>query len=246
MSYNIQEKSAEKSYCSKADSHMLNKDYRMAIKEYLLAMMLNKNNIDAIKGASNAYKKLKEYDKAIKHLKNARSIYGFDSEIYYELGLNYLLSDDNKNAMKNFMRTIKLNPQDKNAQIKLALTHELSGEDEMAILVYKTIIEKNPEYIPAMSSLANLYISNEQYALAINLYNRIVKINKDYYRAYLGIGLCFDKMGKYVNATRYYKKYISYKPNSETSKHLVSRIYYLHKYNTRSMSNGAGLRLITK
>ena len=144
-------------FCSLGDSFMLKNEYRKAIKEYLVSLMMDKNNVYAIKGASKAYKNLKEYDKAIKHLKNAKNIYGFDSEIYYELGLNYLLNGNNENAQKNFRRTIKLRPDDKNAQIKLALTHELSGEDDMAMLVYNTIIEKNPNYIPAIYSLANLY-----------------------------------------------------------------------------------------
>ncbi|MBQ8476197.1 tetratricopeptide repeat protein [bacterium] len=137
-------------FCALGDSFMLKNEYRKAIKEYLVSLMIDKNNIYARKGASKAYKNLKEYDKAIKHLKNARNIYGFDSEIYYELGLNYLLNGNNESAQKNFKRTIKLCPDDKNAQVKLALTHELSGEEDMAILVYNTIIEKNPNYIPAL------------------------------------------------------------------------------------------------
>ncbi len=224
-------KKDKKFFCSKGDSFMLKNEYRKAIKEYLLSLMLDKKDIYARKGASKAYKNLKEYDKAIKHLKDARDLFSFDSEIYYELGLNYLLSADNINAQKNFIRTIKLEPNNKNAQIKLALTHELSGEEEMAIMVYKTIIEKNPSYIPALSNLAALYIEQEEFNQAIVLFKKMLTINEDYYRAYLGLGLCFDKLGKISYATRYYKKYISKKPDSQTAKSLIGRIYELHKNN---------------
>ena len=78
---------------------MLKNEYRKAVKEYLVSLMIDKNNVCAYKGASKAYKNLHEYDKAIKHLKNARNVYGFDSEIYYELGLNYLLNADNVDAI---------------------------------------------------------------------------------------------------------------------------------------------------
>lgn len=208
---------------------MLKNEYRKAVKEYLVSLMIDKNNLPACKGASKAYKNLKEYDKAIKHLKNARNIYGFDSEIYYELGLNYLLNADNVNAQKNFIRTIKLEPDNKNAQIKLALTHELSGEEDMAILVYETIAERYPYYIPALSNLASLYIGQKEYKKAISLFREILKINDEYYRAYLGLGLCFDKMGKYIFAVRFYKKYIAKKPHSQTAKSLVGRIYEIYK-----------------
>jgi len=216
-------------FCSLGDSFMLKNEYRKAVKEYLVSLMIDKNNVCAYKGVSKAYKNLQEYDKAIKHLKSARNVYGFDSEIYYELGLNYLLNADNVNAQKNFIRTIKLEPHNKNAQIKLALTHELSGEDDMAILVYSTIIEKYPHFIPAMTSLASLYIEQEKYKKAILLFKNILKVNNQYYRAYLGLGLCFDKMKKYTYAIRFYKKYIAYKPHSQTTKSLVGRIYEIHK-----------------
>lgn len=222
-------KKDKKFFCALGDSFMMKNEYRKALKEYLVSLMIDKNNLTACLGASKAYKNLKEYNKAIKHLKKARNIYGFDSEIYYELGLNYLLCADNQNAQKNFIRTIKLTPDNKNAQLKLALTHELSGEEDMAIMVYKTIIDKYPTYIPAMSSLATLYIENEEFIEAIKIFQKILKINSEYYRAYLGIGLCFDKIGKYVNAVRFYKKYISFKPNSDTTKFLASRIYKIYK-----------------
>lgn len=219
---------AAKKFSSLGDSFMLQNEYRKAVKEYLVSLMVDKNNIYAYKGASKAYKNLKEYDKAIKHLKNARNIYGFDSEIYYELGLNYLLNDDNLNAQKNFIRTLKLSPGNKNAQVKLALTHELSGEDDMAILVYNTIIEKYPCYIPALSSLAGLHMGKDDFKTAITLFRRMLKINPEYYRAYLGLGLCFDKLEKFTVAIRFYKKYISLKPNSSTAKSLIGRIYEIH------------------
>ena len=82
-------------FCALGDSMMLKNEYRLAIKEYLVSLMIDKNNLKALKGASRAYKNLKEYSKAIKHLNNAKNIYGFDSEIYYELGLNYLLNSRN-------------------------------------------------------------------------------------------------------------------------------------------------------
>jgi len=221
---------------------MLKNEYRLAVKEYLVSLMINKNNTYAHKNVSKAYKNLKEYDKAIKHLKSARNVYGFDSEIYYELGLNYLLNADNTNAQKNFIRTIKLAPDNKNAQIKLALTHELSGEADMAELVYDTIIEKNPYYIPALSNLASLYMEKEEYKKAISLFKKMIKINPDYHRAYLGLGICFDKLNKLTTAVRFYKKYISLKPHADVTKNLVGRIYEI--YTNKEKVKNTNLRVV--
>lgn len=237
-------KKDENFFCALGDSFMLKNEYRKAVKEYLVSLMIDKKNIHAHKGASKAYKNLKEYDKAIKHLKNARNVYGFDSEVYYELGLNYLLSADNYNAKKNFIRTIKLEPNNKNAQVKLALTHELSGEDDMAELVYNTIMEKYPNYIPAMANLASMYIESEKYEKAIILFKNMLRINNEYYRAYLGLGICFDKLEKYTKAVRFYKKYISNKPHSDTTKSLVGRIYEIHKIKEINKKKKTKLKVI--
>ena len=242
-------KKDKKFFMAQGDSFMLKNEYRKAIKEYLLSLMLDKSDIRAYKSTSKAYKNLHEYDKAIKHLKNARNVYGFDSEIYYELGLNYLLNSDNENAQRNFIRTIKLSPDNKNAQIKLALTHELSGENDMAEMIYKAIVEKYPYYIPALSNLASLYIDTNKFSEAILLFKQMLKINPDFYRAYLGIGLCFDKLEKYTFAIRYYKKYISAKPNSPTSKSLVGRICEIHskrEKNLKSLKGSNVIKLVDK
>ena len=57
---------------------MLKNEYKKAAKTYLLSLMLGKNDAKARVNASKAYKNLKEYDKAIKHLKQARNIYSFE------------------------------------------------------------------------------------------------------------------------------------------------------------------------
>lgn len=224
-------------FLAKGDSFLLKNEYRKAVKEYLVSLMMDKNSFKAHKGASIAYKKLKKYNKAIKHLKDARNVYSFDSDIYYELGLNYLLMADSENAQKNFIRTIKLCPENKNAQIKLALTHEFSGEKEMAIMVYKTIIEKNPEFIPAYSNLASVYIEDNDFEKAIGLFKKALEINAQYYRAFLGLGLCFDKMKQYSRAIRYYKKYIAHKPKSDVAKSLIGRIYEIHIRKSKQEKN---------
>ena len=114
----------------------------------------------------------------------------------------------------------------------------------MAILVYNTIIERYPQYIPAMANLASLYIEAEEYKKAIALFKKILKINEEYYRAFLGLGLCFDKMGKYIYAVRFYKKYIAYKPHSQTTKSLVGRIYEIYKNKDKVKSTT--LKIVTQ
>ena len=201
-----------------------------------MSMIFSKPDISLYKEISKAYKKIKCYDKAISHLVKAKTISRFDSEIYYELGLNHLLNANSQEARKNFIRTIKLDPKNINAQVQLAISHELLGEEEMALSIYQKIIEENPHYIPAYNHMAGLYITLERYSEASYLFYQILNINPAYYRANLGLGICFDKMNKFSRAIRYYKKYIARKPHSDTTKSLVGRVceIYAIKQNKKS------------
>ena len=93
-----------------------------------------------------------------------------------------------------------------------------------------------------MANLASLYIEAKEYKKAIALFKKILKINEEYYRAYLGLGLCFDKLGKYIYAVRFYKKYIAKKPNSDTAKSLAGRIYEI--YQKKEKNNSKNLKII--
>ena len=153
------------------------------------------------------------------------------------MGLNHLLNANSQEARKNFIRTIKLNPSNTNAQIQLAISHELLGEEDMALSIYQKIIEENPNYIPAYNHKAGLYITLGEYNEAAVLFYQILKINPAYYRANLGLGICFDKMNKFARAIRYYKKYIARKPHSDTTKSLVGRICEMYENNSCKKGN---------
>lgn len=217
--------------CDRGDKFMLESQYKRAVEEYLTSIMAEGSNIRPYKAVSKAYKNLKAYDKAIKHLENAKEICQFDPEIYYELGLNHLLNASPEYAIKNFIRTIKLDKNNLNAQLQLAISHELSDEIEMAFSIYQKIIEENPHFIIAYNHKAGLHIQLKQYFEAVQLFKKILEINPEYYRANLGLGICFDKLEKYSSAIRYYKKYIAAKPKSETAHALVNRICEI--YNTK-------------
>lgn len=208
----------------KGDEFMEKHMPKEAINEYLKSMFKDNRNVKSYLGASKAYKELQEYDKAIKHLERAKKVAAFDYEVYYELGLNHLLNTNFELAGRNFRKTVKLNPDFLHAQIQLAISHELMDEPEMAYKIYEKIIEENPDYIPAHNHKAGLLMSMGDFEEAARIFFEILKIDDTYSRAFLGLGICFDKLEKYANAVRFYKKYIANNPENETTKALASRI----------------------
>jgi tetratricopeptide (TPR) repeat protein len=62
------------------------------------------------------------------------------------------------------------------------------------------------------------------YMEASRTFFQLIKRNPDYYKAYLGIAMSFDKMAKYKDAIRYYKKFLGKKQFSEDSVFARERI----------------------
>lgn len=217
-------KNAINPYLQKGDEFLSRNMPKSAAKEYLKAILKENNNIKTYIGASKAYKELEDYEKAIKHLEIAKKYSSFDYEIYYELGLNHLMNSDFDIANKNFRKTIKLNPSFLNAQIQLAISHEMMDETDMAFSIYEKIIEEKPDFILAHHHKAGLLMSLGDFEGAAREFFEILKIDNEYQRAFLGLGICFDKLEKYTNAVRFYKKYIISNPKAESVKSIASRI----------------------
>ena len=67
------------------------------------------------------------------------------------------------------------------------------------------------------------------YMEASRTFFQLIKKNPDYYKAYLGIAMSFDKMAKYKDAVRYYKKFLNLKRLSEDAAFARSRVNELRK-----------------
>ena len=215
--------------CAQGDVFRHKNNPRAALKQYLSSIMIKRDNIDAYKGLSLTYKKLKDYERAISCLLKAKEMSQFDAVIYYELGMNYLLNSQVPEASKNLRRAIRLNNKNYNAQMQLAIAHELMGEDELALCIYQKIIEEKPRFIPAYNHKARIYMTGRDYNSALNTFKKILEVNPRYYKAYLGLGICCEKSGYPSKALSNYKKFISLAPSSKNAKTIKERVEMLSK-----------------
>ena len=83
---------------------------------------------------------------------------------------------------------------------------------------------------------ATLYLNMGNYEVASACFYQILKLNPEYYNAFLGVAICFDRMGKYKKALRFYKKYLELKPRSNNIFSVRSRIDIL-KLKTKQNRN---------
>ena len=108
--------------------------------------------------------------------------------------------------------------------MQLGIAHELCEETDLALMIYQKLIENSPKFIKAYEHKSTLLMKLDNYKEASLLLNQVIKLNPDYYRAYLGIATCFDKLGRRVDAQRYYRKFLSLKPFSHQAQFVKARL----------------------
>ena len=64
----------------------------------------------------------------------------------------------------------------------------------------------------------------ERYKEASLVLNQIMKLDSTYDNAFFGIGVCFDKLGKKMDAQRYYRKFLVNRPDSSQASFVKDRM----------------------
>ena len=211
-------------YARKADNLRESGQYKESVAYYLQSIMPDRKNSSSYLGLAQSYKFLNNYDKALDNLNKSKELNPDDYEVYYEMGICYLLKSMPEEAIKCFQKSVMLDRTKLDVQLQLALAHELVDENDMAMLIYNKLTEEHPEYLKAYSHKAALYICQGRYLEASKLFFDILKRNPDFHRAYFGIAVCFDNMKKISEAKRYYAKFLKMRPNSSHADYVRNRL----------------------
>jgi tetratricopeptide (TPR) repeat protein len=233
----VQELFLSQFYLKEADELRNNSKFKEAIDRYLHAILINRDNPNSYIGLAISYKNLKQYNKAILNLKKAEKLQPYDTTIQKELALCNIVKGDFANGIKHLITTIRLDPNNIDAQMQLALVHEMIEEENMALMIYQKIIETNPDYIRAYIQKATLYMHLEDYLNCAKIFKKVLKFNSEYYRAYLAIGICYEKLGNIQGARRFYKKYLKYSKDVENIKEVSLRIKELNGKIKKEVNN---------
>lgn len=216
--------------CVKADAMRFAKLYQESVKYYLDSIMMDRNHQEAYWGLASSYKYLTQYSKAINILEKLVKIDDKNDKYFFELGVCQLCDGHPENAIPHLVQSIVINRENLEAQIQLAIAHELVDEADLSLMIYNKLIETNPEFLKAYYNKAAMLLGLGDYEESSKTFFQLVKRNPDYYKAYLGIAMCFDKMERYLDATRYYRKFLKLKRFSEDALFARQRIKELKEY----------------
>ncbi len=126
-----------------------------------------------------------------------RADLSIDKEKILDTAQKYILKGQSKKAIKEYLKLVEADPQDKRLHLKLGdlyLKNEeedkaireylkvasLYGEEDLnfrAISIYKKILSINPKFIEAFHHIGNLYLKEGLKGNAKNYYQSILEIN---------------------------------------------------------------------
>lgn len=222
-------KSRSYELCVKADALRFAKSYRESVKFYLDSIMMDRSHQEAYWGLAESYKYLTEYKKSIKMLEKLTELDENNDKYFLQMGICYLSDGQPAEAIPHLIRAIVINKENLEAQIQLAIAHELVEEPELSLMIYDKLIETNPGYLKAYYNKAAMLMGMGNFLEASKTFFRLIKRNPSYYKAYLGIAMSFDKLARYKDAIRYYKKFLELKSLSEDAIFARQRIKELRK-----------------
>ena len=226
----LPKKSRSYELCVRADALRFAKSYRESVKIYLDSIMMDRNHQEAYWGLAISYKYLNEFKKAIKTFEKLVEIDAKNDKYFFELGVCYLSDGRPAEAIPHLISAIVNNKENLEAQIQLAIAHELVEEPELSLMIYNKLIETNPGFLKTYYNKAAMLMGMGNFLEASKTFFQLIKRNPDYYKAYLGIAMSFDKLEKYGDAIRYYKKFLNLKQFSEDALFARQRIGELKEF----------------
>jgi len=182
-------------------------EHQKALDNFHKVLLKNYLNIDAIKGAAEAYLRTNQFDKAIEYFERVLAQVPDDIYSLYKLGCLY---GDKKNfdlAREKLEKTLKINPNFHDSSLMLAKVDILSGKFPEAI---KNLEQLNKSYPNNYEILLNLGLAlgnGGNVERAITIFDQVVKLQPNSIDAWKFLAICHNKLGDKEKAAMCEAKY---------------------------------------
>lgn len=163
--------------------------------------------------------------KSIGCLKNQATLQPDSLEAYLNMSSFLLLNGLNDEAIDICKRALQIDPNDGYLNNNLVVGYFNKGDFDKALEYGKNLVEKNPNISENWKLLGDIFYQLNQENLAIKCYQEGIKIaspglDEIEEDIYYGLGLCYQQLGKFHEAIKYYKKLL--KSDSENFSVLLS------------------------
>ena len=135
------------------------------------------------------------------------------AKAHYNCGVAYHAINDSENAIEQYNKTIRLNPNAAAAYNNRGVAKNSLGEHKDAITDYNEVLRLNPKDAEAYNNRGNAKRDLGEYKDAITDYNQAIRLNPDFAEAYTNRGTAKYSLGQHVDAIADYNHSIKLKPD---------------------------------
>ena len=201
-----------------------------ALNEYLAALKIEPNSIDARINLGVAYGKLGLMDMAINELETALKIDPKAADAHHNLGYVYEKQGQIDKAINEYLAALKINPNLATTHNNLGIIYRKQGLIDKAINEYEIVLKIHPELAEVHNNLGFAYEKQGQIDKAINEYLAALKIKPDIAETHHNLGMAYVKQGHTDKAINEFTTALKIKPlvaagaNLEASDANIGRI----------------------
>jgi serine/threonine protein kinase/Tfp pilus assembly protein PilF len=155
-------------------------------------------------------------EKRFRILKQIAEKYPKEKIVHYDLGFYYEGKNMFDQAIEEYKKALKLDPNYGFAINQIAYTYVQMGDYEKAIEYFMRYTSVSPGDANPIDSMAELYFRMGRIEEAIAKYKEALEIKPDFYMPSWSIGYIHALKEEYPEATRWFDKYIALAPSPGT------------------------------
>jgi tetratricopeptide (TPR) repeat protein len=155
-----------------------------------------------------------------------------DKEKILDIAQKYILKGQSKKALKEYLKLVEANPQDKRLHLKLGDLYLKNGEEDKAIQYYLKV--------------ASLYGEEDLNFRAISIYKKILSINPKFIEAFHKIAELYLKEGLAGSAKNYYQSILEIDSRNPEALKAIANIEGTHQPRAGGIMSSSAEPLLSK
>ncbi|MFC1924933.1 tetratricopeptide repeat protein [Chloroflexota bacterium] len=202
---------------SRGNRYYEREEYKLAIENYDLALILKPELSDAWKSKGLALDKLERYEESIKCFDRVIEINPDDSDAWLDKGVALGNIERYEEALECCDEAIELRPNDSNAWFNKGVALVNLNRYEDAVKCCDKAIEIKPDYHEAWTNKSAIFNSLERYEEAVECCNKSIEIKPDDSNIWFNKWIALSNLGQYDEAMECYEKAVELQPDDEVN-----------------------------
>lgn len=128
-------------------------------------------------------------------------------------------------AIAEYLRAVKFNPDDEDTYYNLAFAYARAGRRDLAKTNYLKALEIFPDYAEVHNNLGNLLVADGQFQSAIEHFQRVIELDDQNASAHNNLGNALARSGKVASSLVHFQTAVQLKPTYAEAQFNLANAY---------------------